>query len=92
VLCVAELMAYGALRNCDQAKYGNLTNGLQEQFSLGTDQYYPKAIQNTMDVLTSHRFDVKQGENQKRSRERAKKEHQSTDDESKTASFAQCWK
>jgi hypothetical protein len=73
-VCVAELMAYGALRNCDQAKYGNLTNGLQEQFSLGTDQY-PKAIQNTMDVLTSHRFDAKHSENQKRNRERAKKEH-----------------
>jgi hypothetical protein len=81
-------MAYGALRNCDQAKYGHLTSGLQEQFSLGTDQY-PKVIQNTMDVLTNHRFDAKHGENLKRKHERSKINHQSTDEESKTASFAQ---
>jgi hypothetical protein len=85
-VCVAELIAYDALRNCEQAKYGNLTSGLQEQF--GTDQY-PKAIQNTMDVLRNHSFDAKHNKNQKRNCERATKEHQSTDDESKTASFAE---
>ena len=80
-------MAYLAMRNSDQAKYGTVTAGLTSQFSLGQDQY-PKTIQITMDVLTNHRFDPKYNENKKRKQESPKKETPE-EEESKTASFAQ---
>lgn len=86
-VCGAELMAYLAIRNCDQAKYGTLCAGLTSQFSLGQDQY-PKTIQVSMDVLTQHSYDAKHKADKKRNRDRSKKENPD-EESSKAASFAQ---
>lgn len=51
-----EVVAYYYMRNSDQSKYGSLLYNLQQQYSLGNDQY-PKTVTSANQVLSNHRFD-----------------------------------
>ena len=64
-------LAYLFLAGSDQTKYGSLLKGFQAQFSLGNDQY-PRTLEVALDVLSSHRFDQKYSDNQRKNREHNK--------------------
>ena len=49
-------MSYLLIVKSDKTKYGSLINGLQSQFSMGTDQY-PRTILGATDILATHSFD-----------------------------------
>ena len=51
-----KFFAFLYLENSDQNKYGSIIKGLNEQKSLGNDQY-PKTITETNNVLGHHQFD-----------------------------------
>ena len=53
-----KLMSYIYLENADRAKYGSILKGLEEQFSLGNNQY-PTTIRDAQSVLNNHKFDTK---------------------------------
>jgi hypothetical protein len=57
------------MKNSDQGKYGLLMTSLTTQFSMGTNQY-PKDVMAAVDILTNHRFDMKEPKNNNNQRNR----------------------
>ena len=51
-----QFFAHIYMENSDQEKYGSISKNLNEQKSLGNDQY-PKTIVDTNNVLSNHKFD-----------------------------------
>jgi hypothetical protein len=66
-------MVYLLIHGTDQTKYGSLQKGFVSQFSLGNDQY-PKTITAATDVLSNHKIDPWNYENQKKNRNRSRDE------------------
>jgi hypothetical protein len=76
-------MAYLLLYCADKNKYGSILTDLRSQYSKETDQY-PRKLSRAIDMLSTHQFDPKYYESQKK-----KRESQQSSDTPKTASFAQ---
>ena len=64
-------MAFCLLHAIDQNKYGLIVKSLSQQFALGNNQN-PKDIMSATNALSTHRFEQKYYENQKRNNERNK--------------------
>ena len=84
-----QLFAFIYLENSDQTKYGSILKGLNEQKSLGNDQY-PKSIIESTNVLSNHRFDRKKFPKKKFQIDNHNMDNATSEgDESPTLSFAQ---
>ena len=53
---MSKLYAYNYLGNADKNKYESILKNLNQQFSLGNNQY-PKTITEANTVFNNHRFD-----------------------------------
>ena len=84
-----QLFVFAYLEKSDQYKYGSILKSLNEQKSLGNDQY-PKIISETNNVLSNHRFDNMKSNNNRKDSKKEKEEIPATGgEESPTLSFAQ---
>ena len=57
-----QFMSYLYLVNGDQEKYGSITRNLNQQYSLGNDQY-PKTLVEMNNVLSNHIYNLIKSEN-----------------------------
>ena len=75
-----------AIYGCDKSKYGQLTKGFTDQYSMGHDQY-PRDMEKVVDILTNHRYDPayytqKQKRREQAAKDKNKNKTENEDDES----------
>ena len=64
-----DFITFVYLDSADKLKYGTLLNQLQQQYSLGNDQY-PKELVDATNVLSNHRFDPAYKENKEKQKKK----------------------
>jgi hypothetical protein len=68
------------ISNSDHDKYGSFKRKLDEQFSLGTDQF-PRTLSATIDALSNHRFDQAYFDKMKKKRDKEERKRDQNNDE-----------
>jgi hypothetical protein len=80
-----QLLAFTYLENSDKTKCGSLLSGLQTQHSL-KNSHYPQTITEATNVLSNHRFDTVEKNDNKKSSKNSEKA--AKDEEKPEMSFA----
>ena len=65
--------------NADESKYGSILKNLNQQFSLGNNQY-PNSITKANSVLNNHKFDVVYTKSKLNSRNQVSKEKENANE------------
>ncbi len=86
----SQFLAYSYLENAEKTKYWLILTGLNTQQLLGNNQY-PNSINESNDVLSSHKFAVPMASGKKNQSENRGKDHQGKEKEEEDVnlSFAQ---
>ena len=84
----SKLYAYIYLDNADKTKYDSILKNLNQQFSLGNNQY-PKTITEANAVLNNHKFDTIYIKNRNNNRMNNNKEKQAEIEEPLSLTFTQ---
>lgn len=92
---IDQILAFKYLDNADKTKYGSILTGLNNQQSLGNDQY-PKSVTESNNVLSNHKFDAmpsksggKNKNNLSEGNKNIEKKDEDKEDEEVNLSFAQ---